>query len=77
MSNKLRVLYIAGLGRSGSTIISNLLGQLENVFSAGELSWIWSRGILANEPCGCGKKFLECGIWKQIYEPNPKKQERF
>jgi hypothetical protein len=68
MSEKVRVLYIAGFGRSGSTIISNLLGQLEDVFSGGELSWIWSRGILANEPCGCGKTFLECEVWKPIYE---------
>jgi hypothetical protein len=68
MSEKVCVLYIAGLGRSGSTIISNLLGQLDNVFSGGELSWIWSRGILENEPCGCGKEFLECEVWKHIYE---------
>jgi hypothetical protein len=67
MTEKVKVIYVAGLGRSGSTILGMLLGQINNVFSAGELSWIWSRGLISNEPCGCGQAFLECPQWKRIF----------
>ncbi len=33
----IRMLYIAGAGHSGSTLLSNILGQLHDAFSAGEL----------------------------------------
>ena len=32
-----RVLYIGGLGRSGSTLLDRMLGQLDGVWSVGEL----------------------------------------
>ena len=35
-----KVLYVAGLGRSGSTILANTLGQVEGFFSGGELNFI-------------------------------------
>jgi len=35
-----RVLYIAGWGRSGSTILDNVLGQVDGFFSAGELMFL-------------------------------------
>jgi len=34
-----KVLYIAGWGRSGSTILDNVLGQLDGCFSTGELNY--------------------------------------
>ena len=42
-----RVLYIAGSGRSGSTILDRTLGQVDGFFSAGELCNLWGRGLLA------------------------------
>ncbi|MEJ3745112.1 sulfotransferase [Actinomycetes bacterium KLBMP 9797] len=58
-----RVLYIAGTGRSGSTLVTNMLGQLDGVHAAGELRYLWQRGALDNRPCGCGSLFADCPVW--------------
>jgi hypothetical protein len=61
-----RVLFIAGSGRSGSTLVTNVLGQLDGVFAAGELRYLWQRGALENRPCGCGKPFADCPVWTRV-----------
>ena len=35
------VLYIGGWGRSGSTLLSHLLGGLDGMVSVGELRYVW------------------------------------
>src|SRR5436190_15157868 len=43
---KTKVLYIMGIGRSGSTILGIVLGNLKEYFFAGEMQlWIESRGV--------------------------------
>lgn len=61
-----RVLYIAGAGRSGSTLLTRLLGQVDGVFPAGELTHVWERGYALNQLCGCGAPFAECDFWKEV-----------
>jgi hypothetical protein len=61
-----RVLYIAGVGRSGSTLVSCLLGQSESVFAAGELRYLWRRGVIENRLCGCGLPFGDCPTWRTV-----------
>jgi hypothetical protein len=61
-----RVLFIAGSGRSGSTLVTNVLGQLDGVFAAGELRYLWQRGALENRPCGCGQPFADCPVWTRV-----------
>ncbi len=61
-----RVLFIAGLGRSGTTLIERVLGQLPGVCSAGELNHLWRWGILDDERCGCGEPFSTCGFWTAV-----------
>jgi hypothetical protein len=63
---KVKVIYIAGWGRSGSTILGNLLGGLEGCFHAGEMIEVWDRGIVRNHVCGCGEKFSDCNVWNRI-----------
>jgi hypothetical protein len=60
------VLYIAGTGRSGSTLLAGILGQMPGVFNAGEIRFIWERGLLENRLCGCGKRFHDCEVWGAI-----------
>ena len=60
------VLFIGGLGRSGSTLLDRMLGQLPALFSAGELRDLWQRGIVENRLCGCGTPFLECPFWTDV-----------
>lgn len=68
MENKLKVLYIAGSGRSGSTILSNVLGELDGFVSVGEIYNIWQRGVIENRKCGCQKPFLECEFWHRVMD---------
>jgi hypothetical protein len=67
-SDRIKVLYVAGWGRSGSTVLSAILGQLDGFFSAGEVHQIWNNGLLDNEPCGCGTLFSECQVWQAVFE---------
>lgn len=61
-----RVLYIGGLGRSGSTLLDRMLGQIPGFFSAGEIRDLWQRGIQENLLCGCGAPFMECPFWSEV-----------
>ena len=61
-----RVLYIAGSGRSGSTIVDNVLGQVDGVVSVGEVRFLWERGVLADRLCGCGEPFSSCAFWQPV-----------
>lgn len=60
------VIYLAGLGRSGTTLIERLLGELPGICSVGEVVHLWQRGIAGNERCGCGTPFSECEFWQQV-----------
>jgi hypothetical protein len=58
--------YIGGLGRSGSTLLDRMLGQVPGFFSAGELREIWHRGLQQGALCGCGQPFRECPFWTPV-----------
>ncbi|KRE58811.1 sulfotransferase [Phycicoccus sp. Soil748] len=61
-----RVLYFAGSGRSGTTVVSNILGQLPGAFAAGELRYLWQRGVEQDHLCGCGQPFSACPVWTAV-----------
>ncbi len=60
------VLYIAGTGRSGSTVLANILGEVDGVFAAGEVRYLWQRGLKESRLCGCGLPVRECPVWSQV-----------
>lgn len=62
------VLYLGGLGRSGTTLIERLLGELPGICSMGEVVHLWQRGIAEDERCGCGTPFRECPFWQRVGE---------
>jgi len=62
------VLYIAGTGRSGSTVLANLLGEVDGFFAAGEVRFLWQRGLVENRLCGCGAPVSECAVWREVFE---------
>ena len=66
MPERTKVLYIMGWGRSGSTILDNLLGELDGCFSMGELHYFWERSVLEGRSCGCGKSVTECEVWSKV-----------
>jgi hypothetical protein len=60
------VLYIAGLGRSGSTLLERTLGRLPSTVAVGEVVHLWERGVLEDERCGCGVPFHRCEFWTAV-----------
>lgn len=61
-----RVVYLGGLGRSGSTLVERLLGEMSGVCPAGEVVHMWRRGVAEGELCGCGNEFDACSFWSQV-----------
>jgi hypothetical protein len=61
-----RVLFIGGLGRSGSTLLDRSIGQLPGFWSLGEVVHIWRRGVVDNERCGCWEPFHSCTFWGEV-----------
>ncbi|MEO6999261.1 MAG: sulfotransferase [Terracoccus sp.] len=60
------VLYLTGSGRSGTTLVNNLVGQLDGAFACGELRYLWQRGLVENHLCGCGQTFDHCPVWAAV-----------
>lgn len=61
-----KVIYIMAWGRSGSTLLGNLLGEVDDFFHAGELRTIWEKGLVRGRLCGCGKRVPECEFWQAV-----------
>ncbi len=73
-----KVIYIAGLGRSGSTLLDRILGATPGLFSMGEIRTFWRNwsdipraGRQSDaEPklymCGCGAHMSECQLWRAV-----------
>jgi hypothetical protein len=59
------VLYIAGTGRCGSTLLERILAGHDGVVSAGELHLLPHEldPDTAEMPCGCGEEVAECPFW--------------
>jgi Sulfotransferase family len=61
-----KVLYVGGSGRSGSTLLSRLLGELPGFFAAGEVRYLWREGLGEDRLCGCGDRFSSCEFWSAV-----------
>jgi hypothetical protein len=60
-----RVLYIAGLAHSGSTVLARVLGEVEGLFAAGEV-YALSERIANGDRCGCGELLGDCPFWTAV-----------
>jgi len=63
---KLNVVYVAGAGRSGSTVLDRILGTIPGTVSTNELNRIWIDGFADNKGCSCGAVFHECRFWRAV-----------
>lgn len=61
-----KVAFIGGAGRSGTTLLALALGNVAGCVAVGELHWIWERGLIRNELCGCGAHFRDCAFWSEV-----------
>lgn len=64
--NAVRLVFIGGLGRSGTTLLERLLGQLPGVVPLGEITHLWERDLVGDEMCACGSSFSYCEFWQRI-----------
>lgn len=62
------MLYIMGRGRGGSTVLGNVLGELDGFFCAGEVRTLWDPIVSSGGRCGCGKSVVSCEIWSRVIE---------
>jgi hypothetical protein len=60
------VVYVAGSGRSGSTLLERTLGEMPDFVNVGELIDLFRRVAPRNERCGCGRPFTDCPFWTQV-----------
>lgn len=63
----MKILYIGGAGRSGSTILEMILGNLPGFFSVGEIRHYWEYTIKGGVRCGCGEALNKCDYWSQVH----------
>ena len=61
-----RVLYVVGAGRSGTTIFGNILGSASGVAHVGELIYLWGGHHPSQEQCGCGDSLTNCKLWTSV-----------
>lgn len=64
-TDSLRVLYVAGLPRSGSTVLGYVLGRLPGTIFVGELAFFWRR-FAEGELCSCGMPLADCDFWSTV-----------
>lgn len=58
----MKVIYIAGSGRTGSTLLSLLLSQRHPVANLGQIRDL-PGAIGSNAPCSCGTSVPDCPFW--------------
>lgn len=62
----MRVVYIGGVGRSGSTLLDRMLGALPGVCALGEVADLWGVIRLADDYCACGQSYARCDFWTEV-----------
>src|SRR5487761_22729 len=65
----LKLIFIGGYGRSGTTLLDLVLGQLPGVQSLGEVRGLLSETVLdLTSTCGCGADYQHCEFWRSVGE---------
>lgn len=64
----LKLIYIAGYGRSGSTLLDISLGEHPDIVGAGEIGEFTRRVWAENHYCSCGSRVHSCPNWKKIFD---------
>ncbi|HLK94177.1 MAG TPA: glycosyltransferase [Nocardioidaceae bacterium] len=62
------VLYLAGSGRSGSTLLERMLGMQASCVNIGEVIELFRKVSVGGERCGCGEPFDQCPFWSRVGE---------
>jgi len=61
-----KIIYIAGDGRSGSTLLDSILSNIDGSLSVGECHRFWNRFYEGETLCSCGNKITDCELWNKV-----------
>jgi hypothetical protein len=70
-SGDIRVIFILGYTRSGSTLLEHLLSISPGTVAVGEMAYLWEQSVRNDSYCGCGSKWANCPFWKSILAAQP------
>ena len=79
LMQELDIIYIAGSGRSGTTILDRVLGTHTGTTSFNEVYRLLIEGMTENNLCACGERFNQCRFWQKVVAivfPDPGDVER-
>lgn len=62
----MRLAYIGGWMRSGTTLLGELVGSLRSALALGEVSGVWGEAG-AGGRCSCGELIVECRTWAPAF----------
>jgi hypothetical protein len=62
-----KILYIAGYGRSGSTVLDIVLGNHSEITGVGEVTYLLDDYAGTRRQCSCGMPYTECNFWKDLF----------
>jgi len=62
------VIYVAGDGRSGSTLLEGLLAAATGAVAVGEARMWLAAGFRWGARCGCGEQFTSCRFWSAVVQ---------
>jgi hypothetical protein len=66
MTPPIRVLYVGGMPRSGSTLTDLVLHELPGHVGVGELFYLWRNGLAHDGLCACAVPFSRCPFWSEV-----------
>jgi Sulfotransferase family len=61
-----KVLFVVGMARSGSTLLTALLNRVDGFAGLGETHVYWELAG-GEERCGCGRSLAGCELWGTLY----------
>lgn len=64
----IKIIYIAGDGRSGTTLLESILSNNESCIAVGECNRFWTRFVENTSCCGCGSPIRNCELWNAVHQ---------
>ena len=66
----IQIVYVGGYVRSGTTIVSMLLGMNTKSLAVGEVNLIFRQVVKTDPPvmCSCGDSLGECALWSKVLD---------
>lgn len=71
-----KLIYIAGYGRSGSTVLDIMLGSIPGALSCGELTYLFEEATTPGRICACGADYRDCEVWSHVLKGLSSKPQR-